>query len=147
MIQRRTTLSSAEREPTIYRIPTRKEYRKKILKGDATWDQVYGNKKCYVCNEHFKEEDLYIAEACTRRRKQWYTPCRHKDCDPANPPKKRRKKAVIETPKTRRIYTNNKTPLGENVIFANVMYVVLEKGEDDEGEFMELEVVNENGET
>jgi hypothetical protein len=43
----------------VYRVPLRKVYNK-TKKTDATWDTVYGDKKCLKCKKHFKEGDAYI---------------------------------------------------------------------------------------
>ena len=43
----------------VYRVPLRRVYNKMHIKGDATWDVVYGKKKCLLCKQHFQEGDPY----------------------------------------------------------------------------------------
>jgi hypothetical protein len=43
----------------VYRIPLRKVYNKNHIKGDATWDSIYGKKKCAKCRQKFQEGDAY----------------------------------------------------------------------------------------
>jgi hypothetical protein len=44
----------------VYRIPTRKVFKKIRADKGTTWEQVYGSEKCIRCREHFKESDPYI---------------------------------------------------------------------------------------
>ena len=43
----------------VYRVPLRRVYRKGKIEGDATWAEVYGNKKCLKCKKGFAEGDAY----------------------------------------------------------------------------------------
>ena len=43
----------------VYRIPLRRVFNKKQVKGDATWNDVYGHHKCLKCKQHFGEGDAY----------------------------------------------------------------------------------------
>ena len=44
-----------------YRVPLRKVFKKKFnrLDGDATWNEIYGSKKCLKCKKSFQEGDAY----------------------------------------------------------------------------------------
>lgn len=43
----------------VYRIPTRKVYNAKHIKGDPSWNDIYGKKKCFICHQPFREGDVY----------------------------------------------------------------------------------------
>lgn len=42
-----------------YRVPLRSVFNAKHIKGDPSWDDIYGKKKCCHCLEHFKEGQAY----------------------------------------------------------------------------------------
>lgn len=42
-----------------YRVPTRKVYNRIRIDENLSWNDVYGNKRCFVCKKKFKEKDAY----------------------------------------------------------------------------------------
>lgn len=146
MLKRKTVSSEPVSGPQIYRIKTKKEHKESTLAGDVTWDELYGKKKCYVCNEHFEEGDEYVAEASVRKRKRWIMPCRHATCDPANPPKRSRRKAVVEEDDddTKKIYTDVEEKIGETILLHGKVMTIVDKDSDDEGDFIVVEELEED---
>ena len=136
-------------EDHVYVVPTRKDYMKNRVNKLASWDDLYGKKKCYVCGEHFEEGDEYIAEASVKKRKRWVQLCRHASCDPANPPKKRRGRKAIEEEEddgTRKIYTDVDEKIGETLLLGGKVVTIIDKDSDDEGDYIVVEEIEEEEE-
>ena len=148
MLKRKMISSEPINDVHIYTIPSRKEYKKNSLSGDVTWDELYGKKKCYVCNEHFEEGDEYVAEASVRKRKRWVMPCRHATCDPTNPPKRSRRKAVVEEDEedTKKIYTDVEEKIGETLLLHGKVMTIIDKDSDDEGDYIVVEETEDDDE-
>jgi len=150
MLKRKMISSEPIDDVRVYKIPSRNEYSKNSLAGDVTWDELYGKKKCYVCNEHFEEGDEYVAEASVRKRKRWVMPCRHATCDPANPPKRTRHKkteAVDEDDEdTKKIYTDVEEKIGETLLLHGKVMTIVDKDSDDEGDYIVVEETEDDDE-
>ena len=47
----------------VYRVPLRKVFKKRArVEGDATWNEIYGSKKCLKCKKPFQELDVYTVK-------------------------------------------------------------------------------------
>lgn len=44
----------------VYRIPTKKWYRKHRLDETKTWNDIYGNTRCILCKKKMIEKDAYF---------------------------------------------------------------------------------------
>lgn len=56
----------------VYRIPTKEVYRRNHIKGDPSWQDVYGKARCDKCRKHFVEGDVY---EMTRQGKPQHIDC------------------------------------------------------------------------
>jgi hypothetical protein len=59
----------------IYRIPSKPWYRDHKIDPDFTWQKVYGDKKCAVCGQNYRELEAYMMCPDGERSK-------HVDCPP-----------------------------------------------------------------
>jgi hypothetical protein len=133
----------------VYTVPTKGSYKTNRANKTMSWENVYGNKKCFVCRQPMAEGDRYVASLQIKHKRSTLV-VRHEDCDPLNPPKRSRKQKAIDDledqiiDNTKTIYMDNRPAIGSIVDIDDFGWTVIEHGEDEEGMYIIIDKLSED---